>query len=402
VVSIQRQLAAAAMSNRSFPSGIPATSENLELFSRLSREIAEMPDGIVPELPWDFNDEVEVFPPQSVNQPEVVKVGPEGYIHGFICVAPPCGDRPKTIEPYDLKIQRDGGIVHRLSGYSVGHLAKNDDGTYTATHADGMKDQPTKGQFDSLRAVSRRYNSGQTDAALSSGKPSQAVAAKPVAKPAVKPEPAAKPVSKPPAKPVKPSSENLIPGSFEAGQKLWSTDVGELPSALSENDKKALKKVYFSSAFNTTNSQLRAGNLDKSRIGGINLLTDLIKKSNPTTEPVIVHRGIKQADKILGPVGFQIGRKFTDKGIVSTTTVPGIAKLYTGSDSAHIFIHVPAGTHMFKSIDVVPESDGEAEKKSRNAFHEFVLPPGTSFHIDSDSRNAEGQREVHMTVMPSL
>jgi hypothetical protein len=97
---------------------------------------------------------------------ELVKIGgPEGYIHGYVCVRPPCGKEPEKIKPADLAVQRDGGVVHRPSGYAVGHVAKDETGKWTASHADGAK--TTHGsRSNALKTVARRYNSGKNISSL--------------------------------------------------------------------------------------------------------------------------------------------------------------------------------------------------------------------------------------------
>lgn len=67
--------------------------------------------------------------------PDVLKVGKEGYIHGFICVRPPCGPA-YTEAKFDGK---KGTVSH--GGKSIGKMRKNADGTYSMTHvsADGTR-----------------------------------------------------------------------------------------------------------------------------------------------------------------------------------------------------------------------------------------------------------------------
>lgn len=78
--------------------------------------------------------------------------GPEGYIHGWICVRPPCGDKPKRLDAADLSLVKDDGskvrviedysgihvtgiddlkddsvirVIHEKSGWEVGNVRKN-------------------------------------------------------------------------------------------------------------------------------------------------------------------------------------------------------------------------------------------------------------------------------------
>lgn len=66
----------------------------------------------------------------------LIKVGKEGYIHGYICVRPPCG--PQYSEAV---FNTKNGKVLAGDGTQIGALRKNADGTYSMTHhgADGKK-----------------------------------------------------------------------------------------------------------------------------------------------------------------------------------------------------------------------------------------------------------------------
>jgi hypothetical protein len=71
----------------------------------------------------------------SIVKPSVIKVGKEGYIHGFICVRPPCGPQ-YTEAKFDSKA---GAVIH--DDTHIGKLYKNKDGTFSVTHlaANGTK-----------------------------------------------------------------------------------------------------------------------------------------------------------------------------------------------------------------------------------------------------------------------
>lgn len=96
------------------------------------------------------------------------KVGAEGYIHGFICVRPPCGKGDHA------KVTRDAAngkvyLGEKGTGEYIGKIVKNADGTYTARHnghiigggktllagkyADHQKAAVALGQYHSMRAM---------------------------------------------------------------------------------------------------------------------------------------------------------------------------------------------------------------------------------------------------------
>jgi 8-oxo-dGTP diphosphatase len=71
---------------------------------------------------------------KRVSIPDLVKVGPEGYIHGFICVRPPCGPRYAEMD-HDTKtgkVHGGGRLVGRQlkkeagdHGYSIAHITED-------------------------------------------------------------------------------------------------------------------------------------------------------------------------------------------------------------------------------------------------------------------------------------
>ena len=94
---------------------------------------------------------------KKVQLSEVVKVGPEGYIHGYICVRPPCGPR-YTEARFDSS---KGAVEHE--GARVGKMRKNDDGTYSMVHhrGDGTKsklDAKYATRADAARSVALYHN----------------------------------------------------------------------------------------------------------------------------------------------------------------------------------------------------------------------------------------------------
>jgi 8-oxo-dGTP pyrophosphatase MutT (NUDIX family) len=73
----------------------------------------------------------------KISLADLVKVGPEGYIHGYICVRPPCG------QYHEASFNSSKGTVEH-DGNRIGKMRKNADGTYSMTHLDGeVKDKLT-------------------------------------------------------------------------------------------------------------------------------------------------------------------------------------------------------------------------------------------------------------------
>jgi hypothetical protein len=66
----------------------------------------------------------------KVRVADLMKVGPEGYIHGYICVRPPCG----TYKQSNFVVNK-GIVMHGDdASYRIGRMRKNDDGTYSMSH----------------------------------------------------------------------------------------------------------------------------------------------------------------------------------------------------------------------------------------------------------------------------
>jgi len=99
-------------------------------------------------------------PFRGVETADVLKVGPDGYIHGFICVRPPCGEKPDKIKASDLQVKRNGTIMHKPSGYQVGSIV-HDNGKYVITHSDGHVSSHA-GRDNALGTLAGHYNSGKT------------------------------------------------------------------------------------------------------------------------------------------------------------------------------------------------------------------------------------------------
>jgi Phage portal protein len=141
-----------------------------EAASRVSVKNVALPAS---EYAWQDGDngagEAGGAPFQGVEAADLVKAGPEGYTHGFICVRPPCGEKPASLDADDLKVQKDGGVIHTPSGYAVGHAEKGDTGAFIAHHADGAS-SVYRTRKAAVSGIAHRYNSGATDASGASSR----------------------------------------------------------------------------------------------------------------------------------------------------------------------------------------------------------------------------------------
>jgi ADP-ribosyltransferase exoenzyme len=316
---------------------------------------------------------------KAVIAPAITKVGAEGYIHGWICVRPPCGGKPDKLRAKDLSTKRDGTILHKPSGYAVGHVSRSDHGKYTVTHSDGHTSVHT-GKDAALRGVAGHYNSGKTKRDFDGEE-------KPASE-AEAPEAAKKP--SPSLASEKPAGTDPVDASLVLGK------IPDLKrSKLSPAEIGAVKKYTEDDSYGI-NDDLRFGtgtNLARSET--VKQLDSAFSHTKPLNQAIIVHRGITRADNpgLFGNVGDKVGKVFHDNGFVSTTASKTRVNAFTGSASNAAVVHitVPAGE---KVIRPGSSADLPGEK-------ELILPRGSDFRVDKDEVDRDGNRHVYMTKLPA-
>lgn len=259
--------------------------------------------------------------------PDLVKVGPEGYIHGYICVRPPCGEKPGHVKAADLAVQRDGGIVHRQSGWAIGHVAR-DGGKFVAHHADGHQTSHDS-RTAALKAVARRHNSGKP-------KPGQ-----------------------------------------DAGHALRGDEAFSHVQSASELGAKENAGVrdYTTASF-LYNSPLRTGGkLGAQEAEHYRNIQSAFAKASPTTHEIVAYRGVTAS---LFGKGNAKGTQFVDKGFTSMSTNRDTASQFGSEDSPAVMeIHVPAGSKVVKP-------GGSSYYTGENDEKELILNNGGRFEITSD------------------
>jgi hypothetical protein len=145
--------------------------------------------------------------------PDLVKVGAEGYIHGWICVRPPCGktgdevSHPDhgegkitsadengklhakfadgvervlgsehkvhvgTVKEDDLSVKDDGSVIHKPTGKSIGTITREDTKwgtTYTPTTATGRSASSYDSQKKALDVLVKAHNTDAGDMSVES------------------------------------------------------------------------------------------------------------------------------------------------------------------------------------------------------------------------------------------
>jgi 8-oxo-dGTP pyrophosphatase MutT (NUDIX family) len=208
-------------------------------------------------------------------------------------------------------------------------------------------------------------------------------------KPAITPSPAAMTEAGSPGSPV--TSSSLAP--VDASQAYRSI-LEAKKAKLTANEAKAVED-YADLSFSDVNQHLRAGKAPESyRNSDITHLDNVFDKVAPTSQAMVVHRGITNAAmSMFGSPGERVGDTFQDKAFVSTSANAKEAATTfgsTGYGNAHVHITVPAGTKVVKPGSLA----------YRKVEKELILPRGSNFRIDRDEVDADGRRHVHVTLQP--
>lgn len=334
---------------------------------------------------------------------QVEKVGKEGYIHGFICVRPPCGSKPKTVTASSLAVRGDGTVVHKPSGWGIGQVT-HDSAGWRAGHAADGSTTDHGAKVDAIKAVARRYNQVARDGSL--------------------PEPSAVPV--PAVHILKPAASTLTPsatlGKPLSGMDLWMSGEGVTKDVTPE-EAKAARNVWYSDTFSYTNDYLRHGtkpsvsshNAIEALHGGygegrlrlpsgaatneeyvkqVKLLDGMMRRATPFSRPAVMYRDVSSPDQVFGPVGSMKGRVFSDPGFMSATSDPDSAERYgkeaSGEVPDKIVMRIPAGGGGMRSQPQF--SPDHAREK------EFTFPPGTRWRVDDDAV-VDGKRQTTITQL---
>jgi SPP1 gp7 family putative phage head morphogenesis protein len=318
------------------------------------------------------------------------KVGKEGYIHGFICIRPPCGKKPDKIKVSDLWISSHGEVIHEKSRWSIAHVERGSSGKgWDVYHADGELTHHSTTLGVKMETV-KRYKS-----CLAAEQQRTDV----------------HPVTVKPAVTYRPG-----PSLGRTGDAVWQTQEGTVD--LSDADKSAIARVWYGPSFHATQRLLRDNNtygISQEKLpqmmADIGTLKNAINRSEPFESAVELRRGMSYPDDVFGRPGSMIDKLFTDDGFVSTTSNTGkdvtgaFANLEGDADpgeTALIRIKASAGTRALKiGNDVFKLAMGE---QAANAFpvgklQEYTLSAGTQFRVISDALDDNGVRQISMEVV---
>jgi hypothetical protein len=97
----------------------------------------------------------------------------------------------------------------------------------------------------------------------------------------------------------------------------------------------------------------------------------------------------EERKNVFGNPGQALGKTFTDRGMMSTSSKE-VIEPYHGKNTAEITLHVPAGQKALSVQDISHYGKDEAE---------IVLPRGTSFKVTSDTVDSRGVRRMTATVV---
>jgi hypothetical protein len=330
------------------------------------------------------------------DEQSIIKVGAKGYIHGWICVRPPCGKigddvshpdhgngKITTVDDEGMHAKFDDGASGTLGFRRVGKGdAELNDSTGEVRDAKTgdvigtikpSKYDPERYEVDGNGWVSYgSFNSPEfaAEKALSDYRYSK------------NPEPS-KPYNK--AR----DYTGKIPRGALSGGKLWSSHQGE--TSITSEEAKAVRNAWFTGGFGTTSDYMRKGKkVSARREAGINTLRDITSRS-VLTKSIYTHRGVNDTYGLFGNVGDKVGSTFIDKNFVATSADPVIAYQY-GRDNAEdaiLHVHIPAGMSAFKAGKNVTAGDSQME---------YLLPANTQFKIMKDEENTDGTRHIYLKV----
>lgn len=322
----------------------------------------------------------------------------------------------------DLVVHRDGTVRSKKAKTGFAGGLAHENGKWTATHADGTITRHGNRQAALSAMISRHNKAGKAPDA----QPASTIAAPSPVKAAAR---RTMPVLATAKSATAGSGEGNVTAKVEtpsastrperSGTEIWGTDEGTAPLSLDEET--AIGNIWYGQNFRNTQAYLRYYNGDTSELGelvgygnveqytaGINTFKRAITSSKPFSSNVTLYRGVANAPAMFGETGAMIGKTFTDKGFVSTTTSKAIPARYTlgagtGSTDAAVYVHAPAGTHALK-INAVSAGTGNNISPSQaqevaDDMQEYTLAPGTKFKVLSDTQAAGGGRQIHVQVV---
>lgn len=271
------------------------------------------------------------------------KVGPKGYIHGWIFVGAP-GVGAEVQHP-----QHGHGVVTHASSTHV--AVRFDSG---ATHS--FEAKPHAGGSPATPHLAPR----PVDAAGEA-----------------RPAPAAK--------------YPVLRDGANDDQNRNAPDASKLK--LAKPQRQALEN-YSAMDYLQVNEVLRTGGDDVINTpdtrAEIDRMTEVFRDAPRTTAPMTVTRGVHNADAMFGPPGSRVGKSFTDKAFVSTSTNTRVTNEFGVGEtgSARLTIHVPPGSAAL-SMGALSVSPPERE---------VLLNRGSRFAVASD-QVVDGQRQIELELM---
>lgn len=182
-------------------------------------------------------------------------------------------------------------------------------------------------------------------------------------------QPSAKPVQPAPPPPVASGDEPLTGKQAHA-----SLPRPQQVPGMTDAEQNAIAD-YQQSGHLPINNVLRHGVGDERSRARAAAIQSAFRKVPPTTAPIEVSRSVSGIGNIMGPIGGRTGETFVDRGVVSTTTDPGIFEHRFGGGDGRMDILVPPGMRALRgSFDEVEGLDEQ----------EVLLPPGTAFRVLTD------------------
>jgi hypothetical protein len=302
----------------------------------------------------------------------VDKVGPKGYVHGWIKVG--SNDDPSSHAGWTFA-GHSGNRPISVNAHT-GHVAFND----TGEHLANVRQMPS-GNW------SFRPDADDETAEYYS-RPNIVVAAGFAA------------MAHESAKPASPHSianadlAGKAPRGSLSADKLWASDQGTVKD-ITPAELKAGRAAWFRGGFGTTSDYLRSGKkVSESRKANVEQLKNLVGRAK-LTKSIYVHRGMAGTTGMFGKPGSSLGKTFSDKNFTATSASSLTAHTYAvdNEESALVHITVPKGFSAFKPGPEFYKSAGDHTDQM-----EYLLPPGTEFKVTGDAMTSN-MRHIYLTVV---
>ena len=298
--------------------------------------------------PW-FETHSSQYVDDGVHPTRVEKVGPKGYVHGWIKVGAVDGIKDVTYS------SKTGKIRHRGTKTVIGRIGKDqENGGWFHAHENGHTQAGHKSAQAAAKALVEHHNEALA------GHYSVEHAPTPKVEATLLPHDASAPKT-PKTKPKPPQHTN---------QQL-------------DADQQRVVDNYVIGGYLPINGQLRTGKLHQSASGDVSEMIrhlDAAMENSTTKQPINVFRGITHL-----PEGMTKGGVINEPGFSSTSLTREIGEGFS-KNTILMQVNVPAGSHGVQ----VSGTEGRED--------EFIIDRGAHYRVNRIMRRKDGSAIVDVTL----